>query len=152
MPKTDNRHLNAPNYRDVFTLHDGTVLICGPGEAQRTLDRRGEGARPVTVWELTVRGVVRRVWPNELRSWVREDVTGKPQGELKRTGEDQAGAEQMIEDAVAKERQREVEPAPWLRERAQVVARRDPAARDVAGEASLEREIREAQRRSRGLQ
>lgn len=65
----------TPPYRHVFRLADGETLVCAPREARRTLDRRGDGAPTETVWEVMLpSGIVRRLWPEEIRSWAQKEV------------------------------------------------------------------------------
>lgn len=53
-----------------FVLNDGEVLVLPLHRAQRTLDVRDNRRIPEVCWELELdSGLVRRVWPNELKSW-----------------------------------------------------------------------------------
>lgn len=64
-----------PGYRHRFVLADGSVLTCAPKDARRTIDKRHPQAQPETVWEVTLpSGIVRRLWPDEIRDWTQEDV------------------------------------------------------------------------------
>ena len=65
----------GPEFRHVFRLRDGEVLVVPARDARRVLDRRGDGAPVVAVWEVEVRGVVRRLWPEEIAGWDEEDVS-----------------------------------------------------------------------------
>lgn len=58
-----------------FILTDGDVLVVPHHRARRTLDVRDRRGVPETVWEIQLdSGLVRRVWPNELRTWEVEEV------------------------------------------------------------------------------
>ncbi len=58
-----------------FVLADGDILVVPHHRARRTLDVRDRREIPEVCWEIELdSGIVRRVWPNELRSWNVEEV------------------------------------------------------------------------------
>ena len=73
MPDVDLRR--APDFRHVFTLSDGSVIVVPHHRAVRTLDVRDRHRLPETVWEITLAsGLVRRLWPEDVRDWTMEEV------------------------------------------------------------------------------
>lgn len=64
-----------PDFRHRFVLHDGEVIQVPHRRAQRVIDRRGPRAEPETLWEVELdSGLVRRLWPNEIRTWTMEEI------------------------------------------------------------------------------
>lgn len=57
-------------FRYVFTLRDGETITCAPTEARRVIDKRPGRDEPETVWEIQVRKVWRRYWPEDIASYV----------------------------------------------------------------------------------
>lgn len=73
MPDVDLRR--APDFRHVFTLHDGETISVPQRQAVRMLDVRDRRGQAEVVWEIILdSGLVRRVWANELRDWRMEEV------------------------------------------------------------------------------
>lgn len=63
----------SPDFRHVFRLRDGEVILVAHRDARRTIDRRSDRAPIETVWEVTMpSGLVRRLWPEEIASWDQE--------------------------------------------------------------------------------
>ena len=59
-----------PVLTHIFQLHNGETIECPHPDAHRVVDKRTDQAPPETVWEIrTPTGIIRRVWPNELRHW-----------------------------------------------------------------------------------
>ncbi len=58
-----------------FVLNDGDVIVVPHHRARRTLDVRDRRQQVETVWEVeTDSGLVRRLWPSDLKSWEQEEV------------------------------------------------------------------------------
>ena len=66
--------LREPGFRYVFDTLSVGQITCHPRDAKRVVDRRGPYAPPETVWEITVGGVVRRFWPEEIVRFEMEPV------------------------------------------------------------------------------
>lgn len=61
--------------RHRFVLHSGEVLEVPGPLARRVIDKRSDRAPAETVWEITLpSGLIRRLWPDEIRDWDIEDV------------------------------------------------------------------------------
>lgn len=65
--------LRDPGYRYVFVLTSGETLTVEKRDAKRVVDKRTAMSDPETLWELTVNGVVRRVWMDEITDWRQEE-------------------------------------------------------------------------------
>lgn len=58
-----------------FVLVDGDVIVVPHRRARRTLDVRDRREIPEVCWEIQLdSGIVRRIWPNELKAWEVEEV------------------------------------------------------------------------------
>lgn len=66
-------YVKEPGWRYVFQTSDGPLDL-NPRDCKRTLDKRSEHAPVETVWELTVNGVVRRYWPEQIASFEMVEV------------------------------------------------------------------------------
>jgi hypothetical protein len=63
------------DYFHRFVLTDGSVIVVPHRQAQRVLDVRDNRRVPETVWEVQLdNGLVRRLWPSDVRSWDQEEV------------------------------------------------------------------------------
>lgn len=64
---------NTP-FRYVFTMRDGETITAAPTEARRVIDTRVPGAKPETVWEIQVRGLWRRFWPEDIVRYLMDEA------------------------------------------------------------------------------
>ena len=63
------------DFKHTFVLVDGDVIVVPHHRARRTLDVRDRRDVVETVWEITLdSGIVRRVWPNEIKTWEVEEI------------------------------------------------------------------------------
>jgi hypothetical protein len=61
-------YAKPPDWRYVFKTSDGELSL-DPRDCRRVIDKRAPQALAETVWELTVNGVVRRYWPEQVQSF-----------------------------------------------------------------------------------
>lgn len=57
----------------MFRLRGGEVLHVPFRDAQRVIDRRGDWESPQVVWEVFTKGVLRRLWPEDVFSWEEDE-------------------------------------------------------------------------------
>ncbi len=63
------------NFAHRFVLADGDVIVVPHHRARRTLDVRDRREIPETVWEIELdSGLVRRLWPEQIKTWEVEEV------------------------------------------------------------------------------
>lgn len=69
-------YATPPTWRYRIRLAGGGELVMDPRDCRRVIDSRTKppNERPVTVWEVTVNGVVRRLWPEDIAGIEQEAV------------------------------------------------------------------------------
>lgn len=57
-----------------FILTDGSVIVVPHHRAQRVIDVHDNRRIPETCWDVELdSGLVRRLWPGDIREWMQED-------------------------------------------------------------------------------
>jgi hypothetical protein len=77
-------YAKEPDWRYRVTLAAGGELLVDPRDCKRVIDKRTPRSPAVTVWEVRVNGVIRRLWPEDIARIDQEAAVREPR-ELKRS-------------------------------------------------------------------